>query len=151
MRRLSEVLCLLFVSTFVLSSQLTQLNAASLGPQLSVDCGTLEFLEDEEGSFKRFDPEVTVTYTGKKLNYWVYHTNKRPDSFPVNNSQSSQTVKIPKQIIVRTFGVFRSKLDSICVFAQDQYYNKSKPNCAVSVPNYEVGLPVPNITVTPSK
>ena len=77
MRRFSAVLFLLFVGTFALSPQLTQLNAASLGPKLSVDCGTLEFLEDEEGFFRRFDPEVTVTYTGKKLNYWVYHTNKR--------------------------------------------------------------------------
>jgi hypothetical protein len=58
-------------------TSLTPSSAASLGPKLSVDCRTLEFLEDEDGSFKRFDPEVTVTYTGKKLNYWVYHTNKR--------------------------------------------------------------------------
>ena len=63
--------------TFIFTLQFPQLNAASRGPSLSVNCGALEFLEDEDGAFKRFDPEVSVTYTGKKLNYWVYHSNKR--------------------------------------------------------------------------
>lgn len=63
--------------TFIFTLQFPQLNAVSRGPSLSVNCGALEFLEDEDGAFKRFNPEVSVTYTGKKLNYWVYHTNKR--------------------------------------------------------------------------
>jgi len=63
--------------TFMFSLQFPQSNAVPLGPKFSVNCGALEFLEDEDGSFKRFNPQVSVTYTGKKLRYWVYHTNKR--------------------------------------------------------------------------
>ena len=73
------------------------------------------------------------------------------DIFPVDRSQPSQQVKITKQINQRIFGVRRVNLDSICIAVQDQYYNKSKPICASVVPQYSLNLPIPVITVSPSK
>lgn len=73
------------------------------------------------------------------------------DVFPVDRSQPSQQVKITKQINQRIFGVRRVNLDSICIAVQDQYYNKSKSICASVVPQYSLNLPVPVITVSPSK
>ncbi len=77
MKKSNKIYVRSLVATFLFTLQIPLLNAASLGPKFSVNCGVLEFLEDEDGAFKRFDPEVSVTYTGKKLNYWVYHSNKR--------------------------------------------------------------------------
>jgi hypothetical protein len=73
------------------------------------------------------------------------------DVFPVDRLQPSQQVKITKQINQRIFGVRRVNLDSICITVQDQYYNKSKPICASVIPQYSLNLPIPVITVSPSK
>ena len=77
MKKSNRIAAIFLAIAFTFTFQFPQLNAASRGPNLSVNCGVLEFLEDEDGVFKRFNPEVSVTYTGKKLNFWVYHTNKR--------------------------------------------------------------------------
>ena len=77
MKRSYQIVSCFLATIFLFNLEIHILNAATLGPKLSVDCGVLEFLEDEDGAFKRFNPEVSVTYTGKKLNYWVYHINKR--------------------------------------------------------------------------
>jgi hypothetical protein len=72
-------------TTLIFSSQFPHSNAASSGPKLSVNCGALEILEDEDGAFKRFNPKVSVTYTGKKLRYWVYHTDKKNTKLSVQS------------------------------------------------------------------
>ena len=76
MKKFYQIAAYVLATTFMFNLQIPLLNAASLGPKFLVNCGVLEFLEDEDGVFKRFNPEVSVTYTGKKLNYWVYHINK---------------------------------------------------------------------------
>ena len=52
-------------------------NAVAKPPLLNITCGSIEELVDDIGEYRRFNPTVNVTYTGRKLYFWVYQTTTR--------------------------------------------------------------------------
>lgn len=70
------------------------------------------------------------------------------NTFPVNKTQTAQTVTLTKTLNVQTFGIFRSEITSICVLVADPLNNISQTICAGTIPTYVLDLPVPVITVT---
>jgi hypothetical protein len=68
--------------------------------------------------------------------------------FKPNKTQTAQTITITKAINTQMFNVFTPQITEICVFSIDPFYNVSNSVCAATVPDYELDLPVPEITVT---
>jgi hypothetical protein len=71
-------------------------------------------------------------------------------TFPVNRTQTAQTLTLTKSLNRSTIGIFRTNITSVCVYAMDAFYNKSSDVCDTTVPAYVVNLPVPTITVNPA-
>jgi len=68
-------------------------------------------------------------------------------SFPVNRTQTEQTVTLTKSLNRSTIGIFRTSITSVCVYAIDPFYNKSSSVCDASIPAYVLSLSPPTITV----
>ena len=75
-------------------------------------------------------------------------TRKTPyGSFPVNSTQTAQTVTLTKSLNRSTLGIFRTSITSVCVYAIDAFYNTSSSVCDSSIPAYVLSLSPPTITV----
>lgn len=75
-------------------------------------------------------------------------TRRTPiNSFVPNKTSSSQTITLTKSLNRLTFGLFRTKITSICVLVADPLNNISQTTCAAIVPTYVLDLPVPVITL----
>ena len=69
--------------------------------------------------------------------------------FPVNRTQTQQTLTITPAINESVFGGnFVVNLTSVCIIAMDAFYNRSEKTCDVTIPPYVLNLPIPVITVT---
>lgn len=76
-------------------------------------------------------------------------TRRTPlNSFAPNKTGSSQTITFTKSLNRITFGLFRTKITSICVLVADPLNNISQTICAGTIPTYVLDLPVPVITTT---
>jgi hypothetical protein len=76
-------------------------------------------------------------------------TRRTPtNSFAPNKTSSSQSITFTKSLNRVTFGLFRTKITSICVLVADPLNNISQTICATNVPTYVLDLPVPVITTT---
>lgn len=76
-------------------------------------------------------------------------TRRTPiNSFVPNKTSSSQTITLTKSLNRLTFGLFRTKITSICVLVADPLNNISQTTCAAIVPTYVLDLPVPVITLS---
>jgi len=82
--------------------------------------------------------EVTVDGVTRKTPY---------GSFPVNKTQTAQTVTLTKSLNRSTIGIFRTNITSVCVVAIDAFYNTSSSVCDTSIPAYVLSLSPPTITV----
>ena len=68
--------------------------------------------------------------------------------FPVNKTQTAQTITITQEILYNVFGAYTTQITSVGVLARDALWNKSTKAYTVSVPSYTSDLPTPTITVT---
>lgn len=68
--------------------------------------------------------------------------------FPVNKTQTAQTVTITQEILYNVFGAYTTQITSVGVLARDALWNKSTKAYTVSVPSYTSDLSTPTITVT---
>ena len=76
-------------------------------------------------------------------------TRRTPmNSFVPNKTSTSQTATFTKALNKLTFGLFRTKITSVCVLVADPLNNISQTICAPSVGAYVLNLPVPVITLT---
>ncbi len=76
-------------------------------------------------------------------------TRRTPmNSFLPNKTSTSQTAIFTKALNKLTFGLFRTKITSVCVLVADPLNNISQTICALSVGAYVLNLPVPVITLT---
>lgn len=69
------------------------------------------------------------------------------DMFVPNRTQTAQTLTLTKELNIKTFGIFRTKITGIRVLAIDPFYNTSSAVAVASVPSYPLNLPVPVINV----
>jgi hypothetical protein len=69
-------------------------------------------------------------------------------SFTVNKTQVGQTLTFTRSLIESTLGGFYTNITKVCVYALDAFYNKADSVCDTSIPDWELNLPVPVITVT---
>jgi hypothetical protein len=72
-------------------------------------------------------------------------------SFPVNRTQTGQTVTLTRSLNQSTLGVFRTNITKVCVYALDAFYNKADSVCDTSIPAWILDLPIPVITVTAAR
>ena len=76
-------------------------------------------------------------------------TRRTPmNTFAPNKTSTSQTAILTKTLNKLTFGLFRTKITSVCVLVADPLNNISQTICATSVGAYVLNLPVPVITLT---
>ncbi len=76
-------------------------------------------------------------------------TRRTPmNTFVPNKSSTSQTAVFTKTLNKTTFGLFRTKITSVCVLVADPLNNISQTICAATVGTYVLNLPVPVITVS---
>lgn len=76
-------------------------------------------------------------------------TRRTPmNTFVPNKSSTSQTAVFTKTLNKTTFGLFRTKITSVCVLVADPLNNISQTICAPSVGAYVLNLPIPVITIT---
>jgi len=68
--------------------------------------------------------------------------------FPVNKTQTAQTITITQEILYNVFGAYTTQITSVGVLARDALWNKSTKAYTVSVPAYVSDLSTPTITVT---
>ena len=76
-------------------------------------------------------------------------TRRTPmNTFAPNKTSTAQTATFTKTLNKLTFGLFRTKITSVCVLVADPLNNISETICALSVGAYVLNLPVPVITLT---
>jgi hypothetical protein len=76
-------------------------------------------------------------------------TRRTPmNTFAPNKASTAQTATFTKTLNKLTFGLFRTKITSVCVLVADPLNNISQTICATSVGAYVLNLPVPVITLT---
>jgi hypothetical protein len=76
-------------------------------------------------------------------------TRRTPmNTFAPNKTSTAQTITFTKTLNKLTFGLFRTKITSVCVLVADPLNNISETICAPSVGAYVLNLPVPVITLT---
>ena len=94
-------------------------------PKLFVDCGFFGFEDDEDGSYRLFNPLARYSYYGYKYSYTVYYTDKKgtPKS---EQSKILGTVKTsPAKKINRTDEVpFEKKFYLDGIIGRDYYQAK---------------------------
>lgn len=75
-------------------------------------------------------------------------TRRTPiNTFLPNKSQTAQTATLTKSLNRLTFGLFRTKITSICVLSADPFNNVSQTVCSATVPTYVLDLPTPVINI----
>lgn len=65
------------VMCLIVMSSTTPAYAAGSAPTINLNCTALQNLYDTEGALIRFEPIGTITYTGKKIWYWIYYSNEK--------------------------------------------------------------------------
>jgi hypothetical protein len=68
-------------------------------------------------------------------------------SFPVNKTQTAQTLTITESIMSTTMGTLTKNVTKVCVYTIDTFYNKSGSVCDTTVPAHVFSAPTPVITV----
>lgn len=99
-----------------------------------------------------WDPtnEYNVTITQFILEVTADGVTRRTpmNSFTPNKTQTAQSITFTKVLNKLTFGLFRTKITSVCVLVADPLNNISQTICAPSVGAYVLSLPIPVITLT---
>jgi hypothetical protein len=92
-----------------------------------------------EKVLKEFVIEVTVDGVKRRAKYGL---------FPVNRTQTAQTLNFTRAINENTIGVLSVKITSVCIFAIDRFYNSSTQICNTSIPKYVLSFGAPEIKVS---
>lgn len=79
------------------------------------------------------------------------YTRQTPyGSFPVNRTQTAQTITVVESLMNVTMGTLTKDIFSVCVYVIDAFYNKSTSVCDITVPVHDFSAPTPVITVSPA-
>jgi hypothetical protein len=71
------------------------------------------------------------------------------ETFLLKPDTTRQVLTVTKELNRSIIGIFRTSVTSVCIRAQDKFFNKSEFACTLDVPQYQLNLPAPVITVSP--